>query len=245
MWHDLWGLLDLPSVAVAGGEAHEAVGQVVGVDEAAELAALVRSAAQSLVVVADDGLGDQGGEVVGVVPADTLDSNGDVGGGDSVVADAQVRADELGLPLGQQVGGVGDRGGGQAGEVLVSQLDELLVRDATGTDEDHAVGGVVGLDVVGELGAGDVPDVLLGAEDGAAQGLVLEGGGVQVVEDNLVQLLLNLLGLTQDDVALALDGGGLELGVLEDIGEDVDGLGDVGVECPREVDGVLALSRQS
>ena len=33
--------LNLPSVAVAGGEAHEAVGQVVVVDEGAELAAHV------------------------------------------------------------------------------------------------------------------------------------------------------------------------------------------------------------
>lgn len=125
--------------------------------------------------------------------------------------------------------------------MLLGKVNELLVGDATGTDKDHAVSSVVGLDVVGQLGAGDVADVLLGAEDGAAQGLVLVGGGVEVVEDYLVELLLDLLGLAQDNIAFPLNGRGLELGVLEDIGKDVDGLRDIGVECPGKVDSVLAL----
>lgn len=70
---------------------------------------------------------------------------------------------------------------------------------------------------------------------------MLEGGGVQVVEDDLLHLLLDLLGLAEDDIALALDGRLLELGVLQDIGEDVNALGDVRVEGLGEVDGVLAL----
>lgn len=64
---------------------------------------------------------------------------------------------------------------------------------------------------------------------------------MQVVEDNLLELLVNLLLLAQDDTALALDGTGLKLGVLEDIGKDVDGLGDIGVEGLGVVNGVLAL----
>jgi hypothetical protein len=62
-----------------------------------------------------------------------------------------------------------------------------------------------------------------------------------VVEDNLLELLLHLLRLAQDNVALPLDGGLLELGVLEDVLQDVDALGDVLVEGLGEVDGVLAL----
>jgi hypothetical protein len=85
------------------------------------------------------------------------------------------------------------------------------VGDATSTDEDHAVGSVVGVDVVGQLGACDVANVFAGTQDGAAERLVLIGGGVQVVKYNFVQLLLNLLGLAEDDVALPLDGAGLEL----------------------------------
>jgi hypothetical protein len=117
------------------------------------------------------------------------------------------------------------------------------VGNATGGSENHAVGSVVVLDVVGEFGAGNVTDVLAGAENGAAERLVLESSGVQVVKDNLLNLLLNLLGLSENDVALALDGRRLELGVLQDIGQNIDGLGNVGVESLGEVDGVLTLKK--
>lgn len=62
-----------------------------------------------------------------------------------------------------------------------------------------------------------------------------------MVEDNLLELLVNLLLLAQDHITLTLDGSRLELGVLEDVGEDVDGLGDIVVEGLGVVDGVLAL----
>ena len=175
-------------------------------DEASKLAALVGSAAHSLVVVADNGLGDEGSKVVVIVPADTLDGKGDVSSRDVVVTDTDLRTDEGGLSLRLEVRRVLDRGGGKAAKVLLSEVHELLVGDATSADENHAVGSVVVLDVVGELGTGDIADVLTGAEDGTAERLVLEGGGMQVVEHNLVDLLLNLLGLAENDVALTLDG---------------------------------------
>ena len=211
------------------------------VNEAAELAALVGSVAESLVVVANDSLGNEGSEVVVVGPADTLNGDSNVGGGDGVVADTDIGTDEVGLLLGEDGSAALGGGSRELGEVLVGHLDELLVGNATGANENHAVGGVVVLDVVHELGTGDVTDVLTGAEDGAAEGLVLVGGSVEVVENNLLELLLNLLRLAKDDVALALDGGLLELGVLENILENVDALGDVLVESLGEVDSVLAL----
>lgn len=210
-------------------------------NEAAELAALVGSVAESLVVVANDSLGNEGSEVVVVGPADTLNGDSNVGGGDGVVADTDIGTDEVGLLLGEDGSAALGGGSRELGEVLVGHLDELLVGNATGANENHAVGGVVVLDVVHELGTGDVTDVLTGAEDGAAEGLVLVGGSVEVVENNLLELLLNLLRLAKDDVALALDGGLLELGVLENILENVDALGDVLVESLGEVDSVLAL----
>lgn len=230
----------LPGVAVAGRERHEAVGKLVLVDEAAELAALVRSVAQSLVVVADDSLGNESSEVVRGVPADTLNSESNVGSAEGIVTNANVGADEVSLLLGQSLGA---SSAGEAREVLLSKLDKLLVRNATGADEDHTVSSVVLLDVVGELGAGNIADVLAGAENGASKGLALEGGGVEVVENNLLNLLLNLLGLAEDHVALSLDGRLLELGVLEDIGKNVDALGNIGVEGLGEVDGVFTLAR--
>lgn len=113
----------LPSVAVACGEAHEAVGQVVLVDVAAQLAALVGSIAHGLVVVADDGLGNQSSEVVVRVPADTLNGEGNVGSAESVVTDTDVRADEVSLLLGQNVGLTLNALGGDASKVLLGKLN--------------------------------------------------------------------------------------------------------------------------
>ena len=177
-------------------------------DESAELAAKVGGVAHGAVPVADNGLGDKGGEVVVVLPADTLNSDGDVGGGHGVVTDPDLRSNEVGLALKTASGGVGlavGVGVRKLGEVLLGQVNELLVGNATRANKDHAVGGVVGLDVVLEIAALDVADVLLGTEDGAAQRLALESGSVQVVEDNLLELLVNLLLLAKNHIALALD----------------------------------------
>ena len=215
-------------------------------DVGAELAAEERRLAHGAVPVTDNSLGDESGEVVIVLPADTLDGESDVGGGDGVIAEADLGTNELGdtLLLGGEGGGGGSRGlAGEATEVLLGETNKLLVGNATGTDQDHAVSSVVGLDVVGQVVTGDGLDVLLGAEDGAAKGLGLVGGSVQVVEDNLLELLVNLLLLAQDHIALTLNGASLELGVLEDIGQDVDGLGDIVVESLGVVDGVFSLWR--
>ena len=64
---------------------------------------------------------------------------------------------------------------------------------------------------------------------------------MQVVEDNLLHLLLHLLRLADDHIALPLDGRFLQLGILQDVGQDVDTLRNVVVEGLGEVDGVLAL----
>lgn len=211
------------------------------VDVAAELATLVGSAAHGLVVVANDGLSDESSEVVVGVPAHTLNSKSDVGSGHGVISDADIGADEVSLLPGELVGVVLGTPAGDTLEVLLSKLNQLLVRDTTGTDKDHSVSSVVVLDVVDELGAGNITDVLARAEDGAAKGLVLESSSMEVVENNLLDLLLNLLGLSKNNIALALNGGLIETGVLENVGEDIDALGDIRVEGLSEVDGVLAL----
>jgi hypothetical protein len=69
----------------------------------------------------------------------------------------------------------------------------------------------------------------------------LEGGCVKVVKDDLLHLLIDLLLLPEDDITLAFHSGLFQLGVLENIGEDVDGLGNIRVEGLGVVDGVLAL----
>lgn len=235
-----WELF-IPSVAVAGGEAHEAVGNTVLVDVTAELAALVGGAAHSLVVVANNSLSNESSVVVVVVPAHTLNSESNAGGGHGIVSDSDIRADEVSLLPGELVGVVLGTLAGKTLEVLLSKLNKLLVRNATSTNQNHAVGSVVVLDVADKLGSGDVTDVLARSKDGAAQGLLLVRSSVEVVENNLLNLLLNLLGLAKDNVALPLNGGLVETRVLEDIGEDVDTLRNIRVEGLGEVDGVLAL----
>ena len=244
--HGRWGqwFVNSPSVAVAGRETHEAVGQVVVADVVAELATKERRLAHGTVPVADDSLSNESGEIVVILPADTLNGKSDVGRGNGVVAKTNLGTDELGGTLLLSSNGEGSRGGrlaGKATEVLLSKTNELLVGNTTSTNEDHAVSSVVGLDVVRQVLAGDGLDVLLGAKDGATEGLALVGGSVEVVKNDLLKLLVNLLLLTQDHVTLTLNGGGLKLGVLEDIGENVDGLGDIVIESLGVVDSVFAL----
>ena len=214
------------------------------VHDGAKLAAKIRRVAHGTVPVTNDGLGDQAGEVVIVLPAQTLDGKGNVGRGKSVITESDFGADELGSPLLLKRESLGGRGRGLAGEateVLLGQSDELLVGDTTSTNQDHAVSGVVGLDVVDQVLPLDGLDVLLGTEDGATKRLALESSGVEVVENNLLELLVNLLLLTQDNVPLTFNGTGLQLRVLKDVCEDVDGLGDIVVEGLRVVDGVFPL----
>ena len=233
-----------PSVTVASGEAHEAVGETLVVDMGTELAAKVRGVTHGTVPVANNGLGDQASEVVVVLPAHTLDGKGNVGRGESVITESDFGANELGGTLLLGGKGLGSGGWGLAGEatkVLLGQSDELLVGDTTSTNQDHAVSGVVGLDVVDQVLPLDGLDVLLGTEDSATKRLALESSGVEVVENNLLELLVNLLLLTQDNVPLTFNGTGLQLRVLKDVCEDVDGLGDIVVEGLRVVDGVFPL----
>ena len=61
-----------------------------------------------------------------------------------------------------------------------------------------------------------------------------------MIEHDFLDLLVYLLGLSQYDVPFSFHRGGLELGVLENIGEDVHSLVDVGVEGFGVVDRVLS-----
>lgn len=55
--------------------------------------------------------------------------------------------------------------------MLLCQLDKLIMVNPTGTNEDHAVSGVVGLDVGVEIISVDGKNVGLGSKDGPAKWL--------------------------------------------------------------------------
>ena len=74
----------------------------------------------------------------------------------------------------------------------------------------------------------------------AVSGRTLISDRMEMVKDNLLVLLVDLLLLTHDNVALALDSAAFELRVLQDVRDDVDGLRDILAETLGVVDGLLA-----
>ena len=58
----------------------------------------------------------------------------------------------------------------------------------------------------------------------------LESYGMQVIEDDLLEHLVDFLRLSQDHIALSLNGCFLELAILQNIGNNIDSLRDVLLE---------------
>lgn len=67
------------------------------VHEGRELAAQVWGITHSSVPVTDNSLGNQRSEVLRILPADSLNGNGNVSGGDSIISQADFGPDEFGL----------------------------------------------------------------------------------------------------------------------------------------------------
>lgn len=201
-----------PSVTVAGGETHEAVGKVVVGNKTAELAAEERSVTHSTVPVAlyglvslmykdtndsshvtcdtyNNSLGKESSEVVVIVPANTLNGKSNVGSWNSVVTETNLRADELWLALllGSNSGRSRRWGSrGQVAKVLLSKFDKGIMFDTASTNKDSFLGQVVRLNVVDKIFTLNALNVLLGSENCAAKRLALEGSRMQVVEDNFL-----------------------------------------------------------
>ena len=228
------------SVRVRRGEGHEAVGEVVGRDDVAQLATQLRGGTQRSIPVTHDAGKDHHGEVVGRLPSDTFNGDSDVERRHGVVSDSDFGTGEDGLGMSGLAERDRVRGLRQRGKVLLGQLAELLVVNGTSTDKDHSVSGVVVLDVRLQVGLLDRVDVLLRAQDGVAQGLTGESDGVQVVKDNFLELLVDFLLLAQNDVSFTLDSLLLQLGVLQNVGDDTDGAADVLLESLGIVDSLFS-----
>jgi hypothetical protein len=62
-----------------------------------------------------------------------------------------------------------------------------------------------------------------------------------MVKDNLFELFVYLFLFTQNHIALTLDGRFFQVGILENIGKDLDGFADIFLERFRIVDCILTL----
>lgn len=69
--------------------------------------------------------------------------------------------------------------------------------------------------------------------------LTLEGNGVEVIENNLFQLLVNLLLLPQDDISFPFNSATIELRVLENVADNIDRLRNILAEALGIVDSLL------
>lgn len=127
--------------------------------------------------------------------------------------------------------------------MLLGKLNQLIVGDTSRTDQHHTVRSVVCLDVASQIIALDALDIFGRTKDSTSQRLSLESSCVQMIENNFFQLLVDLFGLPQDNVTLALNSLRLELGVLKDVGKNVDRGWDVCVKSFGIVYGVFTLPK--
>lgn len=65
---------------------------------------------------------------------------------------------------------------------------------------------------------------------------------MKMIENDFLQLLINLFGLSQDNIALSLNCLWFEFRIRQDIGKDVDGGRDIGIEGFGVIYCVLTLS---
>ena len=131
--------------------------------------------------------------------------------------------------------------GGERGEGCCDLGDEGVVVEVAGGGEDHVGGGeaagvLVEDDVLVEAGDG-----FGGAEDGAAEGVALPEVLGEELVDEVVGVVFVHLDLFEDDALFLGDVFGGEGGVEDEVGEEVEGGGDVFVEdLDVEADGFFA-----
>jgi len=88
-----------------------------------------------------------------------------VGGRSLIITNTNFRANKSGLGMRETAERDGTRGDREGGKVLLGELDEFTVVNATSTNEHHAVSGVVGLDIRGQVFTTYRKDVPFGAKD--------------------------------------------------------------------------------
>jgi len=216
------------SVGVDSVEGSDGLGDVVSSDGGHHRRRGVNGSSVGSVVRTNHHLEDHEGVVVGISPASSLEGISEVSGGHVIITDADLRADEVSGLL-NSLNAVGSLGG-DSREDLLSLSSESGVVDVTSSSDNHAGSNIVSLDVAVDVLLGDGLDVLLRTEDGARERRATVSGLVETVKDDLLHAGVNILHLTKNDRALSVHGILRDLGVEEDITEDIESLVDILLE---------------
>ena len=187
---------------------------------------------------AEDGIEEIGGEALRVGDRRGRDAEAhldllertffaerDVGGGDG-----------MSFRVGGRV-----RAGLERTEFLLDKGYEFVVVEVAGSGEDHVLRGKAALMVAEDGIASEAGDSFGGAEDRTSDGMILPEFSGECFVDEVVGVVLVHLNFFQDDALLALKVGLREVGVKNEVGEDVEGLGGVLVQyLDVEADGLFA-----
>ena len=134
-------------------------------------------------------------------------------------------------------------GRGQVGEAPEELVDLPVGRDVVDVADDErapARAGPAALAEGDDRVAREGPQVILGAQDGAAQRMVAEVRAVDELLGHRGGLVLVALDLLDDDAALLVELGGVDLRAPDEVGEQVDGLhGRLGAHGDVEGDEVV------
>lgn len=243
--------MDFVSVEVGSEEAGVAVGSVEGlvdgdVWEVTEVAVEgvvlsvgeveVLSGVFVLSVFSQHSLENEEAVVVGVGPSWGLEEDANVDVGHLVVSHGQHGGGEIWLV---SVLDFGSGGAGKSTEMLLGELDELLVGDVTGTDDDDVGTDVVGSMEVDDLFLGDGADVFSYTEDRLAHHVVSVGGVVGGLDGGFHLVLLGLDAFSEDGLSFGFDLVGVVDGVGEHVSEDLNSLSEVLFEDGHAVRGVF------
>ena len=118
----------------------------------------------------------------------------------------------------------------EVAKLLLRKIENLLVGDVASGGDDDMVGRKPVLEAAKKRFAAEIADGFGSAKDGAAEGMFgPETAGENVVEKifGIVQIHLDFF---EDDLALFIDVAGIELGTKNEIGDDVEGDGEMLVE---------------
>ncbi len=131
-------------------------------------------------------------------------------------------------------------GGGEMGEGAPRTLDELGMLEPSGGGDDHRLRPVMAAHVAADGVPAQGGDDLGGAQHRPPHRLAGKGGGLKMVEDDVVGRVLGLADLLQDHLTLALELGRLEGRVLQDVGQDIEAEAEIRAQYFGVIGGLLA-----